>query len=53
MRTVVGKIALFAVSGLLATAPAAMAAPHHVPCGKFKPDHTNCGKHHGKHHRKY
>jgi hypothetical protein len=53
MRTVACKIALFAVSGVLATAPAAMAGtPQHVPCGKFKPGHTNCGKYHGKHHRK-
>jgi hypothetical protein len=48
MRT--RKLAVLAASSALALgAPFATvaSAKKHTPCGKNKPAHTNCGKHHG------
>ena len=41
--------AALAVAALAASGPgiAAAAGSKHPPCGKTKPDHTNCGKHLG------
>jgi hypothetical protein len=41
------QLAAAAVAGALALAVPTFAASAHVPCGKNKPHHTNCGKHKG------
>jgi hypothetical protein len=45
-------LAAFAVAGALAFAAPTLTASAHVPCGKNKPHHTNCGKHKGAGHGK-
>lgn len=40
-------LAAVALTGTLALASPSLAASTHVPCGKNKPRHTNCGKHKG------
>jgi len=47
------KFGVLLTTAALALTPAlANAKTKHVPCGKMKPAHTNCGKHLGKGHHK-
>ena len=48
------RLAAVLMAGSLALATPTLATAKHVPCGKNKPHHTNCGKHKGasKHKKK-
>jgi hypothetical protein len=41
------RLAAVLMAGSLALATPTLATAKHVPCGKNKPHHTNCGKHKG------
>jgi hypothetical protein len=48
MRTRTRTLAALTASLAISIAAPSAAMAKHVPCGKNKPAHTNCGKHKGK-----